>query len=652
MTPYRSTAETLTDRIRWATACLVRLVNEGRGAGWLEGSPIATAVDQAELHAAIDARIAITPADLGVAPMQWLAARLGLSAAELDLLWLLACIELDPGVARLAQAFGTPACPDLSVQIVQRMVAMESRQLDALERLGLIEVTVDPRIPHHRRPVRINDRVIEIARGELHLDHDLAGVATLHAAPGSAEPQVTVPELVRAFGSSPVPLIMAVGPTGAGRTTCLARAAASHGLGTLRIDTAALAREPGTLERQLRAVVREACLFDVVPLFGNLDAGGDHAVQAAIERSVRSFSGPVLATASEAVRWHQRPVVAHTVDKPDRAARVRVWRDRLVGADDELIGAAADSYTLRPGAIADAARNAIAIAGGEGAAVSAEAIQAGVRAQLGAELGALATRIDWRQTWDDLVLPTDQFEQVIELVARARHRSTVLETWGFGAKVGKGHGLTALFSGPPGTGKTMVAGLIASELGLDLYQVDLSKIVSKYIGETEKHLASLFEAAESGHAILLFDEADSLFAKRSAVKSSNDRYANLEVNYLLQRLESFTGIALLTTNHETAMDEAFRRRLAVQVRFPVPEQDQRQQLWAAMIPASAPVEDDLDLGRLAREFEMSGGHIKNAMLRAAYLAAEDSTAISMKHLRSSARAEYEAMGKLAFRHAA
>jgi SpoVK/Ycf46/Vps4 family AAA+-type ATPase len=246
----------------------------------------------------------------------------------------------------------------------------------------------------------------------------------------------------------------------------------------------------------------------------------------------------------------------------------------------------------------------------------------------------------------------DQFDQVAELVARVRHRRQVLDAWGFGDKIGRGHGVAALFSGPPGTGKTMVAGLVARELGLDLYQVDLSKMVSKYIGETEKQLARLFDAAESGHAVVLFDEADALFAKRTEVKSSNDRYANLEVNYLLQRLESFTGISILTTNHETAIDDAFRRRLALHVRFPMPDEPQREQLWTAILPDRAHVARNVDHARLAREFEMSGGYIRNAALRAAYLAADEGDAIGMAHLWRAARAEYEAMGKVAYQLAA
>jgi SpoVK/Ycf46/Vps4 family AAA+-type ATPase len=227
----------------------------------------------------------------------------------------------------------------------------------------------------------------------------------------------------------------------------------------------------------------------------------------------------------------------------------------------------------------------------------------------------------------------------------------VLEKWGFAEKVGKGVGLSTLLSGPPGTGKTMIAGLVARELGLDLYQVDLSRIVSKYIGETEKQLAALFEAAESGHAILLFDEADSLFAKRTEVKSSNDRYANLEVNYLLQRMESFSGITILTTNHETAIDQAFMRRLAFHIRVPMPDEKHRALIWRTIIPERAERADDLDFDALADEFVMSGGYIKNAALRAAFLAADEGQPITNAHLCRAAHAEYEAMGKVAYKPA-
>jgi SpoVK/Ycf46/Vps4 family AAA+-type ATPase len=258
----------------------------------------------------------------------------------------------------------------------------------------------------------------------------------------------------------------------------------------------------------------------------------------------------------------------------------------------------------------------------------------------------IRSRVDWQQTWEDLVLPDDIIEEIREMIARVEHRRRVLDEWGFARKVGKGVGISALFSGPPGTGKTMVAGLIARELQLDLYQIDASRMVSKWIGETEKNLARLFDAASAGHAVLLFDEADSLFAKRTEVKSSTDRYANLEVNYLLQRMEAFDGITILTTNLETSVDDAFKRRLAFRVAFQLPERDEREQLWRAMLPAEAKVEKNLDFKALADRYEMSGGYIRNAVIRAAYIAASEGKAIGMNHLQRAAVLEYTAMGKV------
>jgi hypothetical protein len=635
-TAYQCLPEIKLDRVAWALAALVGLVNEGRAAGWIDGVPIEGKASATSVRAMIAARIAVTARDLRVAPVEWMALRLGLDATQLDVLWLLACVELEPAVAKLAAVFGSQGCPDLSVLIVQRLTASDSARIGDLERLGLIELVNDARVPQHRRAIRINDRVLEIVRGELRLDPELEGIAELRGRDDRGEVERRI---VTALGSEPAPVVIATGPEGAGRATVLGRAAGERGFGTLRVKVSALATEEAKRQRQLRAVIREACLFDAVPMFIDVDA----ASRAYIESATRGFAGPVLVTSRDAIPWRGRPVITHEVERPGGDARAEIWRACLPGASEAVIASASEGYALRPGSIVAAASNAVATG-----RVTIEAVHEGVRARIGDELGTLATRIDWRQTWQDLVLPEDQFEQIIELVSRVRHRSTVLETWGFGAKVGKGHGVTALFSGPPGTGKTMVAGLVAKELGLDLYQVDLSKIVSKYIGETEKQLASLFDAAEAGHAVLLFDEADSLFAKRTEVKSSNDRYANLEVNFLLQRMESFTGISLLTTNHETSIDDAFRRRIALHVRFPMPEETQREQLWKAMLPAAAPVSGELELDRLARELEMSGGYIKNAVLRAAYLAAEEGTAIGMKHLWKSARAEYEAMGKVAF----
>lgn len=220
------------------------------------------------------------------------------------------------------------------------------------------------------------------------------------------------------------------------------------------------------------------------------------------------------------------------------------------------------------------------------------------------------------------------------------------ESWGFENRVSTARGLVALFYGPPGTGKTMVAGLIARELALDLYRVDLARITSKWIGETEKNLAEVFDAAEDGQALILFDEADSLFAKRTEVKSSVDRYANLEVNYLLQRLDSFEGVAILTTNLEGSIDNAFKRRMTLRLAFPFPDEDMRVRLWTAHIPPEVPTRGDFDFAELARRFPMSGGYIRNSALRAAFLAAQEALPMSQEHLLRAIQLEYRELGKL------
>jgi SpoVK/Ycf46/Vps4 family AAA+-type ATPase len=208
-----------------------------------------------------------------------------------------------------------------------------------------------------------------------------------------------------------------------------------------------------------------------------------------------------------------------------------------------------------------------------------------------------------------------------------------------------GRGITALFQGPPGTGKTMVAGALASELGIELYRVDLSRVMSKWIGETERNLGAVFSAAEESQAIILFDEADSLFGKRTEVRSSNDRFANLEVNYLLQRLDSFYGIAILTTNLGTSIDPAFKRRLAFRVHFPIPDEEQREQLWRAHLPPTLPAAG-LDLADLARRYPLTGGSVRNCVMRAAFLAAGEGATLSQEHLLRAVRLEYRAAGKL------
>ena len=331
---------------------------------------------------------------------------------------------------------------------------------------------------------------------------------------------------------------------------------------------------------------------------------------------------------------------------PGTAARRAIWA-RALGPDaaavDGLLDGVAIRYRLGAGGIGRAVASARLIAGT--APLGETHLVEGVRANIAERLGDLAMRQEVTQTWDDLVLAPDILDQVKALTARVRHAHRVLEEWGFGSKLPKGQGVAALFSGPPGTGKTMVAGLIARDLDLELYQVDLSKVVSKWVGETEKQLSRIFEAADAGHALLLFDEADALFARRTEVKSANDRYANLEVNYLLQRIESFGGITILTTNLEASIDPALRRRLAANVVFWPPDQEERERLWRHMLSSRGPVDPSIDVPALARTYgEMTGANIRNAVLSAAFLAAGEGAAIDQSRLERAARGEYSSMG--------
>ncbi|HTR56979.1 MAG TPA: ATP-binding protein, partial [Casimicrobiaceae bacterium] len=517
-----------------------------------------------------------------------------------------------------------------------------------LRSLALIERTDGAgEAPEQRQTFKLARRVLALAYGELALGSELAGFAREL----DDHPRLEDLELAKsavsgvanalAGGAS---LIVVHGRIGTGRRSLLAGSVERP---ILLVDGRAISAKLDQARAQLRTVAREARLLARVPLIQHLDAlaaSGDTPDRLGLIE--RELDGVVLATSIRPIaRCWTKPVVQVELPPLSGAACKRVWARALPPASDSDTDHLATIYPLSP-ALIFAAGAAARVASGA-SPMRAAHIEAGIRSVLDARLAGLATRVAVSQSWDDLVLPDDQLASIAELIARIRERRVVYEQWGFADKVGRGLGVAALLSGPPGTGKTMAAGLVARELGCELYQVDTSKIASKWIGETEKNLAALFDAAEAGHAILLFDEADSLFAKRTEVQSSNDRHANQEVNYLLQRLESYTGVCILTTNHDSAIDEAFRRRLAVHIRFPLPEADERARLWRALLPAGAPTEGALELDAIAQLFAMSGGHIRNAVVRAAFLAADERTAIGDDHLVRAARIEYEAMGKIA-----
>jgi SpoVK/Ycf46/Vps4 family AAA+-type ATPase len=282
----------------------------------------------------------------------------------------------------------------------------------------------------------------------------------------------------------------------------------------------------------------------------------------------------------------------------------------------------------------------------DGQAVGFDHLRAGARAQNGAGLERLARRIRPTVGWGDLVLGRVTTHSLRELAARARHRDRVLDEWGLRPGGGRGRGITALFAGDSGTGKTMSAEVVAGDLGLDLYTVNLATVVDKYVGETEKNLERIFSEADGVNAVLLFDEADAIFGKRSEVKDANDRYANIEVAYLLQRMETFDGIAVLATNLRANVDEAFARRLDLIVDFPTPDPDLRRILWEKSLPESVPRGEDIDLDFLARSFELSGGNIRSVATTAAYAAADSGRPVGMLDLVRAVQQEYRKLGRL------
>jgi SpoVK/Ycf46/Vps4 family AAA+-type ATPase len=267
------------------------------------------------------------------------------------------------------------------------------------------------------------------------------------------------------------------------------------------------------------------------------------------------------------------------------------------------------------------------------------------RAQSAASLASLARKIEPAYCWKDIVLPDEVLVELKEIIDRVNYRELVLCEWGFVRKLSLGRGVNALFAGPSGTGKTMAAEIIARELRLDLYKIDLSGIVSKYIGETNKNLNAIFAAAENSNAILFFDEADAIFGKRSEVRDSHDRYANLEISYLLQKMEEYDGVAILATNLRQNLDESFMRRLAFTVHFPFPEEAERRRIWTTVWPYETPLASDIDFDFLARRFTLSGGGVKNVALASAFLAASNGGEVTMKHLLHATQREFQKMGR-------
>lgn len=591
--------------------------------------------------------------------------RFGLSETEIQIIWLLAAAALDSQSVLEALAAGG-LNPTLTTEVLRRLV-YGSRPSDVaqrelardgkLRRFSLIERSDNnPRdTPESKWTWTISPRLLGWLHGDDRVDPELENLAHAPTSIAALEDLAIDPEAVAAVRKALRGIsntVVVSGNVSLGRKTLLTTLATEAGMAVLVVECKQLSRDIPQLQAQLRAVSRECRLLQRAPLLLNIDTLSGEAADARLDaigrELIRFIDGPALVTCGPqrpAMRW-ARPVIAVDLEPPTSKQRARLWLNALGHGTEDDARRLANIYPLAPALIHDAALAARARAAD--AELTDEDIAAGVRGVLDDRLGQFAGRISVRQKWEDLVLPEEHIEAITELIARVRQRTRVYEDWKMAAKVGKGLGVSALFSGPPGTGKTMVAALIARDLGLELYQVDLAKVVSKWIGESEKNLAALFDAAEAGHAILLFDEADALFGKRTELKSSNDRYANLETNYLLQRLETFTGICILTSNHESNIDPAFQRRFSLHLRFDLPEPDERARLWRAVLTTgtAVPLAANLNFESLARRYELSGGAIRNAALRAAFLAADQDSPITMTHLERAARLEYEGLGKI------
>jgi hypothetical protein len=337
--------------------------------------------------------------------------------------------------------------------------------------------------------------------------------------------------------------------------------------------------------------------------------------------------------------------------KPSYRQRCALWKFYVDAADYELtpdvhLNVIASQFVLESQQIQDAVASARDAAIQRGELISQRDLITAARVHSSPNLSGLARKIEPRYEWTDIVLPDDQRTMLSEMIQTVRGRGIVMEEWGVGQKLKTSSGVTVLFAGPPGTGKTMSAEVIARELGLDLYKIDLSMVVSKYIGETEKNLGKIFDEAQSSSAVLFFDEADSIFGKRSEVKDSHDRYANMEISYLLQRMEQYDGITILATNLRANMDDAFTRRMQFIVDFPFPDAEERLYIWQTLFPSTLPKSEDIDLSLLATRFKLAGGNIRNIIASAAFLAASNGGVVTMEYLLHSTRRELQKMGRL------
>jgi hypothetical protein len=569
-----------------------------------------------------------------------LSSSFALSAFERDLLLLCAGVEMDAELgARCAAGGELPGRTYVTFALA--LARLEDPHWSALTPVGPLRMwrLLDVKDEHVLTTSRLtlDERVLHYLAGVNYLDPRLRPLLHARAAPVAMADShaALVDSIVRVFqgDAGARVVVQLVGDDRAGQADVAALAAARLGLQLLTLragDIPASVHEADALSVLWH---REAALLGSAIL---VQAEHDDAAAKTAARWVDRVGGVVFVAAPQPLAL-ERSEQRFTINRPDAAEQKQLWA-RALGAAAPLNGAldgVATQFRLSTGDImrtADAVLQAV-----DEALLPETTLWHACRTAARGGLDALAQRVEPIATWPQLILPGPQIAILRQIATHVRERLTVYDEWGFAGASSRGLGIAALFAGESGTGKTMAAEVLANELCLDLYRIDLSATVSKYIGETEKNLRRLFDAAEESGAILLFDEADALFGRRSEIKDSHDRYANIEVSYLLQRMEAYRGLAILTTNLEAALDPAFQRRLRFCVQFPFPDPAQRERIWRGIFPTATPLEN-VDPVRLAR-LNVAGGSIRNIALHAAFLAAEARTPVGMGHLLRAARSE-------------
>jgi hypothetical protein len=590
-----------------------------------------------------------------------LAARFGLTPFERDVVLLCLAPEMDPSFERIfayvqddaARRFATPHLA-LSLFAPEATASARASFFEAspLRRWRLIAAESGSQNGALTSPIRLDERILNYLWGVNRMDArctDLLSKASETLLPASHRELATDLSnwLVKEASGRKPALIHLRGRSDSGRLTLAGAVCRQAGLALLVFDARFLPSSAQERRETVELVERELVLL-ASGLFVDADELKPDDV-ALLLASLENLPMPLFVASRDRLASAHRGLPV-AVARPDASSQAELWMRELSPAANGIqadVEAIVEQFDLGPSSIAIAAglaRNQAALRSPEDPLINRDDLWRACRRQAGPGIEQLARRVEAGYDWNDIVVPPEVLRQLREMTAQVANRHQVYQNWGFGKKLHRGRGITALFSGASGVGKTMAAEVIARELNLDLYRIDLAGVVSKYIGDSEKNLRSVFDAAESSGAILFFDEADALFGKRSEVKDSHDRYANIEINYLLQRMEDYRGLAILATNMRASMDNAFTRRLRFIVDFPFPDAAHRMEIWRKVFPPEAHVLD-LNLAALSR-LEIAGGNIRNIAVNAAFLAAAERSPVHMDHLMQAARREYAKMDRL------